>query len=199
MTKDDRYRNWVFTSYKIEGFKVPECMFCIYQEEECPTTKKRHLQGYIEFKDKLSMRSVKSLFEDHTLHLEVRQGSQAQAVAYCSKKDTRVKEPIIIGKLKNQGHRKDLDEIYDDISEGMTAKEILLRHKGNAVRHINVIKKSLMIYHDLDEVDKYILCKRNKETEMFNNEQMKTIIKNKKADAVGNEPNFEPYSYFDGQ
>lgn len=162
----DRYRPWIFTSYNLD-LKIPDCKFCVYQNEICPSTGKEHLQGYIEFKDKYSMKKVKELFSDDKIHLEVRKGSQKQAISYCTKTETRKPEtkPTIIGKVLGQGHRTDLDEIYDDIEEGMTAKEILMRHKGNAIRHISCIKKSLIIYHDLDMVDQYILQKREAEND----------------------------------
>lgn len=192
---NDRYRNWCFTAYS--NPTIPDCKYCIYQTEICPTTNKEHYQGYIEFKDKYSMKKIKELFNDNTLHLEVRKGSQKQAIAYCSKSESRKEgtKPIVIGKPLGQGHRTDLDEIFEDIEEGCTAKEILIRHKGNAVRHISCIKKSLMIYHELDEVDRYILQKRGEES-LFEMDQIKCIVEDKHKEAIYNNPSFEN---FDGQ
>lgn len=198
MTKDDRYRNWCFTCYN--DIKDIDCVFMVYQTEICPTTKKEHKQGYIEFKDKCSMKKVKELFDDKSIHLEPRWGTQKQAIDYCTKKDTRKEgtQPFIKGNPKNQGNRKDLDEIYDDIEEGMTAKEILLRHRGNALRHMNMIKKGLMVFHDLDDVDKYILMKRGEDVEI-DMKAIKCVVSDKTSSAKCDNPNFEPFTTFDGQ
>lgn len=191
--KNERYRNYCFTAFSEIDTSDDRISYCVYQKEKCPTTGKEHLQGYIELSDKLSIKQVKEMMKNEGLHLERRLGSQKQAIEYCMKKESRIGEPVIKGKPKNQGHRKDLDEIYDDIEEGMTAKEILIRHKGNAIRHINCIKKSLMIFHDLDMVDRHILEKRGEEPEI-NLKNIKTIVDDKKQKALSESPNFEPWS-----
>ena len=58
----------------------------IFQEEICPTTKKSHLQGFIQFNTKCR---PKEKFKDKTIHWEKKRGTIAQCVAYCSKEDTR--------------------------------------------------------------------------------------------------------------
>lgn len=156
-------RNWCFTSYKMPNIlDTGYIQYYIYQEEECPSTKRRHWQGYIEFKDKQSIRGIKLLFNDMTIHLEPRKGTQEQAIAYCSKLDTRIKEPVIFGVPKKQGKRSDIEEIMQDIEEGATMKEILIHHRGNALRMIHCIERAMISQHDLSMLDQYILIKRKR-------------------------------------
>lgn len=59
--------------------------YIIYGKEICPTTKKKHLQGYCYFKNAKSMSAVKKIFKDNAIHLEPAKGSVAQNIKYCSK------------------------------------------------------------------------------------------------------------------
>lgn len=155
---DRRYRNWCFTSY-VDVLKpdLDSLSFITYQREKCPSTCKLHFQGYVEFEEKKSMAAVKKILGDDKAHLEQRKGSQKQAMEYCNKVLSRFEEPITYGRPKQQGHRKDLDDIWDDVVEGMTTREILMRHGGNAMRHIKCIKETLYCYWNEDMLDKRIL------------------------------------------
>lgn len=151
---DKRYRNWCFTSF-VDELKpdLDSVSFITYQKEKCPSTLKTHFQGYVEFAEKKSMAAVKKILNDEKAHLETRKGSQKQAIEYCNKLDTRVGEPFTYGRVKQQGHRKDLDDIFDDIQEGMTQREILMRHGGNAMRHIRCIRDTLYVFWNEDMLD----------------------------------------------
>lgn len=83
-----------------------------------------HLQGYIEFNDKTSIKQIKKILEDNALHCEARRGTQADAIKYCSKIDTRIAEPVILGKPKEQGKRKDLETIYTRMVDGASLEDI---------------------------------------------------------------------------
>lgn len=154
----NRYRNWCFTSY-VEKLtpKIGELTFLIYQQEKCPSTGKLHFQGYVEFSEKKSIKNVQAILNDDKCHLETRKGSQKQAIDYCCKEESRVGETVRLGKPKQQGHRKDLDDIFDDLAEGMTQREILMRHGGNAMRHIRSIKDCMYVFWNEDMLDKRIL------------------------------------------
>lgn len=132
----------------------------VYQKEECPTTKKQHWQGYCEFSCQLRLGEVKKLFGDNSLHLEPRWGTQDQAISYCTKTDTRLEKPVHFGSPKRQGNRSDLDTIVDCIESKMTCKEILIEHRGHALRYISMIQKGLKAYWDCDVIDAYIRANR---------------------------------------
>lgn len=167
-TKDDRYYNWCFTSFKdCIGFKADQVQYITWQHEVCPTTQSKHIQGYVEFKKKLSLKQVKEYLQDKKCHVEVRRGSQKQAIDYCHKKDT--KDPkyddfFEYGTPKDQGHRTDIDDIYDDLEEGLTSKEILVRYRGRALKYINMIAKGVSIFHGFDLNDSRILSQRQEES-----------------------------------
>jgi len=61
-----------------------------YQEEISPTTKKLHIQAYLEFKNPRTLGGVKKFFKDKTIHVEFRKGSKQDCIKYCTKEDTRV-------------------------------------------------------------------------------------------------------------
>lgn len=159
----NRYRNYCFTAF-IEPniINKDDIQYYIYQTEKCPSTNKIHYQGYIEFKKLMSYKMIKELFNDSTIHLEPRKGTQEQAINYCKKCDTRESLPVVFGVPKRQGQRTDLDSIYEGIESGMTAKELLHEFQGHAVKHINLIITALKVEHNDCLIDKLIEKKRLK-------------------------------------
>lgn len=119
-----RLRNWVFTSYDLEAFKVPDedpdFRYCVYQTEECPDTKRWHHQGYIEFNKAKTLASVKALLGDQTVHLEPRRGTRAEARAYCMKNESRVAGPLEFGTWTGGEERTRTD--LNDAREKIQAK-----------------------------------------------------------------------------
>jgi len=153
-------RNWCFTDWEkpreeAEGLSVVK--YFIYQLEVTPSTNREHYQGYVEFKHAVTMARAKQALLSPRSHLEIRRGSQQQAVDYCRKKESRKEGtiPYEWGDLRNaQGHRSDLDAIHEAIVEGHTAREILLEFGGHAIRNINNIIRAQEVFylkHPLDD------------------------------------------------
>jgi len=129
---DLNLRNWCFTTFDLESFVVPDTdknfRYCIYQVEKCPKTQKLHIQGYVEFTRTMRLKKIKELFNDDSMHLEMRQGTREQARNYCRKQESRWAEPIEFGTWEiTPGKRLDLamareiinkkrkrDELYQD-------------------------------------------------------------------------------------
>lgn len=157
-----RYRNLCFTCFDEEEptFNADEMGFLIYQREECPTTKRKHWQGYVEFKKQHRYNKCQELLNMQKVHFECRRGSQRQAIDYCKKKDTQISPHKLFGMPKSQGHRSDLDSIYDDIENGMTVREILRAHEGQAVRNINNILRAVEAMNTIIPIDRHILIAR---------------------------------------
>lgn len=112
-------RNIVFTSYKktIE-FKEDKINYIVYQKEICPTTKKEHWQGYCELKAQSRYSAIKKMFNDNKLHIEVRKGTQQQAIDYCKKVETSVEGSMFEwGEPKKQGKRTDLTAFITKMSD----------------------------------------------------------------------------------
>lgn len=87
-------RNWCFTAYKKEEAdcicKLPITKYGIYGIETCPTTRRIHYQGYVEFNNTYSLATIRSklkdtLHIDPEIHLEKRFGSRSSAIEYCKK------------------------------------------------------------------------------------------------------------------
>ncbi len=106
-----RLRNWCFTILETEENGISkeelkkwtseerpdEIGYCIYQIERCPTTSRRHIQGYVELTKSVRLNAVKRLFNNTHMHLEARKGSRDAARDYCKKEDTREDGPYEIG------------------------------------------------------------------------------------------------------
>lgn len=106
--------------------------------EKCPTTGKLHHHWYLEMKDQLTMKQLKEIFNDQTIHVERRKGTQQQAITYCTKdyysEDRRQykrdytslanSEELRAGVPKAQGRRSDWVMIHDEIKKGTPASVI---------------------------------------------------------------------------
>lgn len=95
----------------------------ILGREVCPTTQNKHLQGYLEFKDKKTLNSLIKIWKG--IHIEKRMGTQEQAIEYC-KKDGDFAE---FGEKKKQGLRTDISVFAENIKNGTyTVNHVLLEN-----------------------------------------------------------------------
>lgn len=120
--------------------------FVVFQEEECPDTQRRHFQGYIEFKHTVRYSKLKNLL-GRTVHCERRRGTQQQAIAYCSKDDTRVAGPFTWGTpAPGKGARQDLVAFRDDIRSGKRIRDLVEDHPSLCAKYpkfIDMVRRSL--------------------------------------------------------
>lgn len=121
----------MFTSFENESpeFDEERMTYMVVQREKCPETGKLHWQGYAEMKRQFGMKMLKNIF-GATTHLEGRLGSQGDAIAYCTKTDTRHSGPWYFGSPKRQGKRTDLEDMFTNIDNGSTIKSLA---QGNPV------------------------------------------------------------------
>lgn len=108
-------RAWCFTAFEFPNFETKSInnhglRYVIFGTEICPSTGTMHYQGYCEFSEKVSMATIKQVFNDNTLHLAPRYGTQAQAIEYC-RKDGDVLE---WGEPQYSGKRNDLKDLIDE-------------------------------------------------------------------------------------
>lgn len=121
-----RVRHIVFTwnSYPDEHEDllrgIDEISYCVYQEETGESGNK-HLQGYIELSKQMSLRKIAGMFP---WHIEPRKGTQAQAIAYCTKEDTRTGQTFTWGEPKKQGKRSDIARAYEMVRLGKRERDI---------------------------------------------------------------------------
>ncbi len=131
-------RNWVFTDYKfiIDYDKIfnenREIIRAIgYGIEYCPKTKRKHLQGHIQFFNKKRRGGMLKILGSKQMFVESCYGSIAQNIKYCSK-DKKYK---LWGIFKGQGYRTDLEDDKKTLDEGGTLEDIAQNHFGNYLRY----------------------------------------------------------------
>lgn len=102
-----------------------------------------HLQGYIEFVNRKTLRQLKTLIGAGA-HLESRKGTSTEASEYCTKEDPA---PLILGTISKskQGKRSDLDAITTMIKEGASKRAIAEAFPGDYLRYHSGIDKMLKV------------------------------------------------------
>lgn len=133
----------MWTSFNLEvaipqPITNPQVRYVVWQKEQCPDTGRQHLQGYIELLRSSKMATVKNYFNDPTIHLEARSGNQDQAIAYCTKEDTRIEGPWELGTKASggsQSKRNDLTTFRDSIRSGQTDEQLLDNYPGEYARY----------------------------------------------------------------
>ena len=188
-------KNWVFTlncpkhfteeeffkSYDskelLNRFQAGNIDYGIFQLERGGLDGRLHYQGYIEISTKTSMGKVKKLFDINFIHLEIRRGTQQQARDYCQKHDTRVDGPWEYGTPHKAGKRNDIEEMYDDIEEGFTLKEILHKHRHKALNIMHCVEKAAKILNNCSAIDKLILKKRRRDELLLKIERCEELIR----------------------
>lgn len=161
-----KYHNYVFTSYQEmpPDWLAEKMHFLAYQQEICPTTGKKHWQGYVEWKHQPQrsacqklLGSVKNEFKKYTMYVNKRLGTQKQALEYVKKGESSVKGSFKeFGVMKDQGHRSELDSLFEACASGKTKAEILHEFGGKAFKHVNLIDRTIKILWGKDPVDNEI-------------------------------------------
>ena len=130
-------RNWTFTDFELLNIKS------IYDEykdiiryvgwgkETCPTTKRVHNQGWIQFTTKRRLNGVKNIMGTKKIHVEACRGTPDQNDNYC-KKDGDFQS---FGKFIRQGARTDLEYITKLITEGISLNTIALENPSAWVKY----------------------------------------------------------------
>ena len=121
-------RNWCFTLFHYESVLSTlrelqnnnNIKHCVFQEEICPETQRKHIQGHLCFKEKVTMKYIKNLLCTESIHLEKMKGKPIESYAYCTKDDTHPKDGIReeFGELPTQDKRSDIQRAQELIEEG---------------------------------------------------------------------------------
>lgn len=113
--------------------------YMIWSIEQAPLTGAIHWQGYMELDDSLRIPAAKRLHELFaTAHLEKRNGTQAQAIAYCSKEESHLAGPFELGVPAQAGRKRKscLDEAIEAIKANpfITQRELDEQFSSATVR-----------------------------------------------------------------
>ncbi len=136
-------QRWLFTLFDYENPDLPNLFikenhnvrYAIWQLEKCPETGREHFQGYVVFRRTQRLAACRKFF-DGKGHWEAARGSDAQCIAYCSKKETKLDGPWEFGsQATNQGKRNEMEEVKVLIDGGSSEREIASEHFGCFVRY----------------------------------------------------------------
>ncbi len=103
-----------------------------------------HLQGYIELKAKQRLENLKAKlsmrgrdYGERSIYLAQRMGSQAQAIAYSKKTDTRTGEQFERGTKKRSVHNSAVEAAL----AGVSIKTIMEEHTEDYLKHHSALEK----------------------------------------------------------
>lgn len=116
-------RSWMFTINNPSDEDIPSlswknAVFIVYQKEKGSEEGTDHYQGYVQLSKPSKLGGMKKL--NSRAHWEPRRGSHDQAVAYCTKEDTRVSDPVYLGDPVVQGQRNDIRALHEAVVSGKT-------------------------------------------------------------------------------
>lgn len=117
---------------KWEGIK-----FIVFQLERGENNT-NHYQGYVQFISNKRIAALKKI--NRRAHWEKRRGTHDQAVAYCTKKETRISEPYKWGEEPEKGKRNDLLAVKELIDKGARLEMVADQHFGTFIRYNRGLK-----------------------------------------------------------
>lgn len=138
-----RAKRWSFTGYGVEKenfmdlIVVDDYVKGICGEETCPTTGRKHLQGFMYFKKRQRFSVLQKKFEG--FHLEVARGTDEDNWKYCSKED---KDPLTWGDWRKGGQgQRVCDDIIDMLDEGEKMVTIMRTHTKTWMKNFRAIDR----------------------------------------------------------
>lgn len=118
--------------------------FIIFQEEECPTTSRRHYQGFIQLQRAVRRSSVQAKVGEG-VNCSPCNGTPADNIRYCSKPDSRVNGPWQAGEVVSTGKRSDLEALREDLRSGQTDAELWESHFGAMARYFKAVDRYRLV------------------------------------------------------
>ncbi len=112
-----------------ELFDVTDGVYQIGQLERCPRSDRLHLQGYLQLRERATLRRLQRQFAhvyERGVHLEPARGTPQENRTYCSKLDSRIAGPWEHGVFQKatQGRRSDLVSLQALIDGGASIRDI---------------------------------------------------------------------------
>ncbi len=118
-------KNWCFTDFELLDWnkiyeESDDIRYICWGSEVCPSTKRKHYQGWIQIKTKRRINGIKKLCRSKKLHIESCRGTEGENNKYCQKDNLYQ----TAGDFITQGKRTDLDELKKILDNGGTLKDI---------------------------------------------------------------------------
>jgi len=123
--------------------------YLVYQHEICPDTGREHLQGYVEFHEKITAKKAKIWF-DKTTHIDIRKGNQEQAIEYASRESKRMPDTRVVeygNKSLGQGSRSDLLQVANTIESLRDINKVATAYPNMYIKYHKGMEKLCEIYN----------------------------------------------------
>ena len=165
----DRLQEWPRITYAVIGSEI------------CPDSQRPHLQCYFEFKGSMEQKTFTNRcgVPIHEFKSRYKYSSAERASAYCKKGKQSKKEWETLnvhgdnygldaefsewGEITHQGKRTDLGAVIDDIKDGMSEREISLKHVSIFCHSMKWVQRMLELHSNVTEHAEYPLeemCER---------------------------------------
>jgi hypothetical protein len=132
-TNQERDQLWFKSLAKNKGIR-----YFVVGYETCPSTKKKHFQGYISFKNAKTFKATKKWFGLDRIHIEAAVAGDHSNKKYCEKENKFIE----VGEPIKQGKRNDIETAIDIVEQTGSVREVLKVVKNyQAVRHVELYLK----------------------------------------------------------
>lgn len=135
-------KTWCATLYNISTNELdllirPHIKAATFQEEQCPTTGRKHIQAVFKFTKRRRFADLKKLFGKYNPHIELCR-NYLQAVKYCSKEETRIGDTTRVEPPTSR------DETIRNLIERGELQTIRSEHYGFYLRHRRAILEDMV-------------------------------------------------------
>ncbi len=150
MNKNQRSRNYLFTDFKNleENYyknlktKFEQIRFIFGGHEICPGTKRKHVQGWIQFEKPQRFSQVKKILTQ--ANFRICKGNEQHQMDYCGKGG----KTFQFGTYKIQGQQTALADAYEMLKNGTPMIEVAEKYKGLYIRCHSALEKIAKMYKD---------------------------------------------------
>ena len=133
ITNEEEDQKWFQYLGKKSGIR-----YFVVGYETCPSSKRKHFQGYIAFKNAKTFKACKKWFELDNIHIEPAVAGDFKNKEYCTKENVFIE----VGEPIKQGKRTDIDVAIDIVKQTGSIREVLKTVKNyQAVRHTELYMK----------------------------------------------------------
>lgn len=121
--------------------------YILFQHERCPTTGRQHLQGFLQVKNKQTIKSIQELLNRKDTHIEICAGSAGQNVEYCTKLLSKDGEAFQKGTPpKGKGQRSDLADALLEVKKGKSIWVVSDSHPQPIAKYWQFFKQASIRY-----------------------------------------------------
>lgn len=141
-------KNFAFTDFelsdKLEAFNEykDEIRAIAWALEICPSTKRKHHQGYIQTINRARYKKVQKLLKSPTAHIEAMKGSIMDNEIYCEKSGTLTQ----LGKFIRSGQRTDIESAAAILENGGKVEDVLNMDVKLFAKHFKALNAMKTIY-----------------------------------------------------